>query len=447
MAYGAILGQTLNAYTKNETFSSTSQSLYGVQTPDAAFQAIPELIEPIGTIKTTVRTDLGDNWLLCNGEQFSQTTYPELYNVMPEVNPSNIYQWIGNNITNINNNNNLSKIVYNNNIYATASTNYKNLLFYSSNLNNGIWNNNSPTNNNFQIFNIKFINGYWVALGNMAYSSNGTIFYYSSDITSSSWTQVLFNSSSTNCFTYDIVYNNGYYVMCGYQPGDNANTSMLWYATNIEGPWTTATIQDQQFLSLQKIYYQNGYYVTCGPRKNNTKGYFYYTTDPTASWQSQSAQPSSLNNIYVGIQDIQFINNQWIGVGWSTFNSMVDYGYIFVASSIGGPWTTAYISSEANYHFDSIAFNNNHCIVSYPSYSGITNGGIVYSSNNGSTWALIENFSSIFGKNNNNFNNVNYINNYFTGTGTNIIYINMKNILPSITTPGAYNYIKAQEGF
>lgn len=65
MAYGAIMGQT---------------------------PKIPEVYN-IGDIKATVRTDLGDKWLLCNGENFSQTDYPELANEVGEtVNNLSLYK-------------------------------------------------------------------------------------------------------------------------------------------------------------------------------------------------------------------------------------------------------------------------------------------------------------------------------------------------------------------
>ena len=50
MAYGAIFGQT---------------------------PKIPEVYN-IGDIKATVRTDLGDKWLLCNGDYVSKETYPDI---------------------------------------------------------------------------------------------------------------------------------------------------------------------------------------------------------------------------------------------------------------------------------------------------------------------------------------------------------------------------------
>ena len=62
MAYGAIFGQT---------------------------PKIPEVYN-IGDIKATVRTDLGDKWLLCNGDEISSETYPNLDAIL-RVDPAKLF--------------------------------------------------------------------------------------------------------------------------------------------------------------------------------------------------------------------------------------------------------------------------------------------------------------------------------------------------------------------
>lgn len=52
-----------NTYTKAETLAQI------------------EAADKVGDIKTTTRTDLGEKWLLCNGEPIEQMTYPELHNL------------------------------------------------------------------------------------------------------------------------------------------------------------------------------------------------------------------------------------------------------------------------------------------------------------------------------------------------------------------------------
>lgn len=48
--------------------------------PDDAFRAISP---QIGDFKFTLRTDLGENWLLCNGDQFDSQKYPLLDRLLP----------------------------------------------------------------------------------------------------------------------------------------------------------------------------------------------------------------------------------------------------------------------------------------------------------------------------------------------------------------------------
>lgn len=66
------------------TATEETKSLYGIPsdgTPDDVFQAI----NSIGDIKVSIRTDLGDSWLLCNGETVSPSAYPELSSHLSEA--------------------------------------------------------------------------------------------------------------------------------------------------------------------------------------------------------------------------------------------------------------------------------------------------------------------------------------------------------------------------
>ena len=70
-------------YTKDQTLANATKSLYGLSssaTPNDVFQKISDSATEIGDIKITVRTDLGDKWLLCNGDSVSSSAYPDLAN-------------------------------------------------------------------------------------------------------------------------------------------------------------------------------------------------------------------------------------------------------------------------------------------------------------------------------------------------------------------------------
>ena len=66
---------------ENPLLSDTTRAILGLQsnsTPDDAFQAVQNNTPQVGDIKNTIRNDLGNDWLLCNGAQVNRSDYPEL---------------------------------------------------------------------------------------------------------------------------------------------------------------------------------------------------------------------------------------------------------------------------------------------------------------------------------------------------------------------------------
>ena len=79
-----------NYYTKNQcdskyaTYTYLNNNYYNQsQVNNELLEYGNTVIEPVGTIKYTARKDLGSNWLLCNGADFSATDYPELASLLP----------------------------------------------------------------------------------------------------------------------------------------------------------------------------------------------------------------------------------------------------------------------------------------------------------------------------------------------------------------------------
>ena len=63
------------------TATAETKSVYNVPpdgTPDDVFQAI----HAIGDIKVSIRSDLGESWILCNGEGISSSEYPKLCDLL-----------------------------------------------------------------------------------------------------------------------------------------------------------------------------------------------------------------------------------------------------------------------------------------------------------------------------------------------------------------------------
>jgi len=98
----------------SDSTSSTDGTSNGTAATPSAVKAAYDLangkqdIDPIGTIKQTIRTDLENNWHLCDGSKFNPTTYPEIatilgrswkcssrqspvYTTYPQANPQMLY--------------------------------------------------------------------------------------------------------------------------------------------------------------------------------------------------------------------------------------------------------------------------------------------------------------------------------------------------------------------
>ena len=77
-------------------------ALYGLgpdSVPDDVLKSIPNSIEPVGTVKTTLRSDLSNDWLLANGEPYDTTLYSGLKSVI-DPNYSVMWDTIELNLTN-----------------------------------------------------------------------------------------------------------------------------------------------------------------------------------------------------------------------------------------------------------------------------------------------------------------------------------------------------------
>lgn len=79
----------IESYLKHETLSNKTKTLYGLDAsalPDDVFRYLKEHASPkIGDIKYTIRTDLNDDWALCNGDLYDPTAYPKLAEIQPDV--------------------------------------------------------------------------------------------------------------------------------------------------------------------------------------------------------------------------------------------------------------------------------------------------------------------------------------------------------------------------
>lgn len=128
----------------------------------------------VGDTLTTVRTNLGEKWLLCNGATVDQTQYPELYDILPQSN------WLDSQ--------------------------------YWGRANQAISGATRPVAGKV----IKFLNGRWVAIGQSLNGKAALIYTNNDAITDDGWNfslEYLGSSSSQPYDPIDVTYYNGNWVV------------------------------------------------------------------------------------------------------------------------------------------------------------------------------------------------------------------------------------------
>lgn len=177
------------------------------------------LVDKVGTIRLTMRTDLGDKWLLANGAIIDRTEYPQLSQLIPAT---------------------LEKPWVNVNLDRPST-----------------------------IQGITYINGYYIAYGSFRDTEDEVSagFCYSTSL-DGPWTTVTtwkYNSSSSINRIYKIIYANGYYVAVGSGNGAVNPAGLIAYSTSLDGPWTLVNnINGQNSFYITDVIYVNDTYIAVG---------------------------------------------------------------------------------------------------------------------------------------------------------------------------------------
>jgi hypothetical protein len=209
--------------------------------------------DSVGDIKISIRTDLGENWLLCNGDTFDEVTYPDLFDFMPDSTPAGIWTQIS--ISSAN----LLDITYANGYWVAVGSN--GALYYKEGPElSGTWTANNQGSANLNA--VVYANGYWVAVG------TGGALYYKAGTPDGAWTQ---NNQGTQDLR-GLTYANDYWVAVG------TSGTLYYKADTPNGAWTA---NNQDGYTMYSVSYANGYWVAA-----EGSGYIHYKsgTAPTGSW-------------------------------------------------------------------------------------------------------------------------------------------------------------------
>ena len=312
-------------------------------TVNDALSSLSGSVVSVGDMKTTMRTDLDDKWLLCNGEKFSQQEYPELYNLL-STKLSGVFfaeedLW-GNNE---NHRRGINCVTYSNGYWVVGGSygdssngSYSARIAYSTSL-SGPWTTKdlwtSTSSAEQEINDVVYKNGYWTTIGR-ADSAKARIAYSTSLsgpwTTKDLWTR---SESGTTTNAYCITYANGYWVAGGRHNDD----AIVKFATDLNGTWTRYNVWNgiNYPSSVRDVAYANGYWIAVGDGEGGREAQIAYSTNLT-TWESKELFSGSLECVI-------YADGKWI-VGGGTDNSGNNKAVIYSAATPDGKWESKTIT-------------------------------------------------------------------------------------------------------
>lgn len=295
--------------------ANTSQAQAGTDdtkwmTPKTTNVLVSSLINKVGDTLSTLRTDLGDKWLLCNGEDLDTNTYPELAKKITALNFSNF-------ITEG---------------YATG-----------------------------EIYSEAEDGGVYVQAGQITPTYGGAykaLLWYSTDPRgrTNGWKNCTLSEFFDGILT-KVRVHNGTWVAVGYQR-DNLYPYILT-TTNPKGTWTVKQLLKTPCMLSGLVYAFNKWVAVGSVGSGQPK--VFTATDPSGSW-SEGVLSTTTN---LNITDIVFNGTLLCAVGYD--NS--DVPYLVKNTSLSGAWKTTRMTisnpptSSPKIHPNSIAFSNGNWVV------------------------------------------------------------------------------------
>lgn len=329
----------------------------------AYIQNTPLFRPKVGDILATTRTDLGDEWRLCNGASFSATELPDLAAVSPDQVSLLSRSRLGHYSADVGSGNSSFACNDTHQVLAyfssegtlTLAVSTDGFLTYTSfvpqtSAGANVFSNSSVTG----LVIIRYVDGVWVlraaGVGSSAYV------YYSSDVVNpQSWTK----GGNTGGFrqVFDIwKADNGVFFLAGVSYSSSKYAAAVWKATTIGGSWSQ--VASQAYASPVYGFARNGNTVAFNRELRNI-GYITDVTASTATFSeyqissafsgSATAKPAS---------GIYYHDGKWFFQSLVASNS-VWYPVVYSTTDItsGGAWVetrSSTITVEVPYYPESI---------------------------------------------------------------------------------------------
>lgn len=226
-------------------------------TKDETLDAAIKHSNAVGDVKITRRADIGENWLLCNGEEIPEKDYPELYEMYREqlCTPYEACDDVGS----------VWGLTRANGLWIAYGGSHGNIWVASDP--KGPWTCYKLADDTVSIRGIVYADGKWVAVGK---GSTYSYYYVATDL-AGEWTS---GKITTNKFlVYDFIYANGFFVASG-----NADAyAHMYSAVDPTGTWTAKSAGQG---SAHGAAYFNNKWVMSVSRGNI---WYLYTSDTPTS--------------------------------------------------------------------------------------------------------------------------------------------------------------------
>lgn len=401
-----IASQVDGVYNKDETLTDSTKASFGLPStavPDDVFKQLQQSssrdvadLSKIGDCLTTARKDLGNKWLLCNGDEIDASEYPELADAIKSI----YGQYTGSNYDN--SALRVNSVASYNGLWVAVGRKLSNPYIWITNTpakKGTIWTEKEiSTSVSVSLNLVDCYNGTWVACGA---DSNGYCYIFTTTDPTGTWTSQKLDSSTVfrpnDIMCYDgtwvlvgytsntapcicvstnpsggwsvtkldmdsknygsltgITYANNKWVASGYLYNSAISdaTTYIWYADTISGTWVPFQVSETLYMGNgTKIAYDDGMWVIAGSN-NSGIPYVWYTNNLLGNWTEKQ-----LSTTPCLITDMAFCNGLWTLVGYnSKGSSSAYYPTIFTASVPDGAWTIQELSTK------SIALNSIYCV-------------------------------------------------------------------------------------
>ena len=273
-------------------------------------------LDKVGDIKITPKTDLGDKWLLCNGDIIDHDTYPELYEKL---------------VLAIDNHWDFNKQVIN------------------------------P--NGGTIIDLVKGNGYYVALLTLGGTSTNYI-AWSTDY-ALSWTiyQAIF---TTEIAAKTITFIDNKFVVVGVNTNNGYPYLEYTENPNIQAGWVEKLVISNSLYPASRVKFVNGLYFICG-KDSSTYARYAYCSTMLGSWSYSSQSPGVSSGM--NLTDVVFFLNNYVFCG-----SNGNYAAYFYGSTLNSAFTVKTMSTGGSgANFNRMLIADSCCI-----FAGTTGGSSAY---------------------------------------------------------------------